>query len=340
MQAITYARFGSPDVLELSDVPRPEPAAGEVLVRVHASSVNAWDWHFMRGEPYIARLSAAGVRRPKHPILGGDIAGVVEAVGTGATRFRPGDEVYGFAGFGGFAEYVAVPETLLAPKPANLSFEQAATVPLAAMTVLQGVRDVAKIQPGQKVLIVGASGGLGTFAVQIAKAFGAQVTGVSSTRNLELVRSAGADHVIDYTTTDYLSAGRRYDVVWQLAGTTSASDLRQILTPTGTLILTSADSKGKIVGPMGRLLKGILLGRFVSQTIANIPHQPKAADLEAVSELIEAGKVTPVIERTFALADTAAAIRHLETGRARGKVAIAVASEAATTAEARTRVAA
>ena len=337
MQAITYQRFGSPDVLQVRDVPRPEPAAGEVLVRIHAAAANAWDWHFMRGEPWIARLNGAGLRRPRHPILGGDIAGVVESVGGGVTRFRAGDEVFGFIGFGGFAEYVAVSEGLLARKPANLSFEQAATVPLASMTVLQGVRDLAKVQPGQRVLIIGASGGLGTFAVQIAKVFGAEVTGVSSTRNLGLVRSAGADHVIDYTTTDYLASGERYDVVWQLAGTTSASALRRIVTPKGAIVLTSADSKGRILGPMGRLLKGVLLGRFVGQTIANIPHHPNAADLEAVRDLVEAGKVTPVIERTFPLADTAAAIRHLETGRARGKVAIAVAAVAA---QARTRVAA
>ena len=329
MQAITYATFGSPDVLELREVARPAPAPGQVLVRVRAASVNPWDWHFMRGLPYIARLSGAGVRRPKHPILGGDIAGEVEAVGPGVTRFASGDDVFGFIGFGGFAEYVAVPEDALATKPSNLTFEQAASVPLAAMTVLQGLRDVARIQPGQHVLIVGASGGLGTFAVQVAKSFGAVVTGVASGRNLELLRSIGADHVIDYTQTDYLAGAQQYDVVFQLAGTTSASAFRRILTPKGTLILTSGDSKGRVLGPMGRILRAVLSRPFVSQTMAAIPHHPNAADLEAVRALVESGVVTPVIERTYPLAETAAAIRHLETGRARGKVVISVAPEAA-----------
>jgi NADPH:quinone reductase-like Zn-dependent oxidoreductase len=281
----------------------------------------------MRGLPYIARLSGAGVRRPKHPILGGDIAGEVEAVGPGVTRFTSGDDVFGFIGFGGFAEYVAVPEDALVQMPAGLNFEQAASVPLAAMTVLQGLRDVARIQPGQRVLIVGASGGLGTFAVQIAKSFGAVVTGVASGRNLELLRSIGADHVIDYTQTDYLAGGQTYDVVFQLAGTTSASAFRRILTPKGTLILTSGDSKGRVLGPMGRILRAVLSRPFVSQTMAAIPHHPNAADLDAVRALVEAGVVTPVIERTYPLAETAAAIRHLETGRARGKVVISVAPE-------------
>ena len=329
MNAITYASFGSPDVLELRDVPQPKPEAGQVLVRVQAASVNPWDWHFMRGLPYIARLSGAGIRRPKHPILGGDISGVVEAVGSGVTRFQAGDEVYGFVGFGGFAEAVAVPEESLAPKPADLTFEQAAAVPLAAMTTLQGLRDIARVQPGQTVLIVGASGGLGTFAVQIAKWLGAEVTGVSSTRNVELVRSLGADRVIDYTATDYLVAAERYEVVFQLAGTTSPSTLRRILTPKGTLILTSGDSKGRVIGPLGRILRAALLRPFVGQKMGMISHHPNAADLDAVRELIDAGAITPVIDRTYPLAETAAAMTYLETGRARGKVVVSVALDAA-----------
>ena len=327
MQAITYATFGSPDVLELREVARPAPAPGQVLVRVRAASVNPWDWHFMRGLPYIARLSGAGVRRPKHPILGGDIAGEVEAVGPGVTRFASGDDVFGFIGFGGFAEYVAVPEDALARMPVDLTFEQAASVPLAAMTVLQGLRDVARIQPGQHVLIVGASGGLGTFAVQVAKSFGAVVTGVASGRNLELLRSIGADHVIDYTQTDYLAGGsavrrrvpaRRDDV--------------------GVGVPAHPDAQGN-AHPHQRRLEGSRAGAARPNPPGGAEpavRQPDDGGDPAPSERRRSGSrsrtrrtgvVTPVIERTYPLAETAAAIRHLETGRARGKVVISVAPE-------------
>src|SRR5918997_6008022 len=227
MRAITHAALGSADVLQLREVPKPNPRAGEVFIRVCAASPNPWDWHFMRGLPYISRLAGAGLRKPKNPILGSDVAGQVEAVGAGVTQFHPGDEVVGFAGAGAFAEYVSVPEEFLGPKPANLTFEQAATIPLAGLTALQGLRDAGQIRAGQHVLIIGASGGVGTLAVQVAKYFGADVTGVCSTRNLALVRSLGADHVIDYTRHDVTRMGSTYDLIFQLAGTASPSALRR-----------------------------------------------------------------------------------------------------------------
>ena len=324
MKAIAYERFGSPDVLELTEVPVPKVGRGEVLVRVRAASANPWDWHFMRGLPYIARLSGAGLRTPKHPVLGGDISGEVEKVGSEVTRFRPGDEVFGFVGFGGFAEYVVSAEGRLAPKPANLTFDQAATVPLAALTALQGLRDVGEIRSGQNVLIVGASGGVGTFAVQIAKWFGAGVTGVCSTRNMEFVRSIGADRVIDYTREDFTRSRRQYDLVFQLAGTTSPAAFRRVLTPKGVLVLSSGDSPGRLIGPFGRIIAAVLLSRFVGQDMRVLQTKPRNEDLHFLTELIEAGRVTPVIDRTYPLRETPAAIRYLETGRARGKVVISV----------------
>ncbi|MDQ3895622.1 MAG: NAD(P)-dependent alcohol dehydrogenase [Actinomycetota bacterium] len=324
MKAIAYERFGSPDVLELTDVPKPEVGRGEVLVRVRAASPNPWDWHFMRGLPYIARLSGAGLRRPKHPLLGGDISGEVEEVGSEVTRFRRGDEVFGFVGFGGFAEYVVGAEARLARKPANLSFGQAATVPLAALTALQGLRDAGEIRSGHNVLIVGASGGVGTFAVQIAKWFGAGVTGVCSTRNTDLVRSIGADRVIDYTREDFTRSGRRYDVVFQLAGTTSPTAFQRVLTGKGVLVLSSGDSPRRVIGPFGRIISAVLLSRFVGQHMRILQTKPRNEDLHFLTELIEAGRVTPVIDRTYPLSETAAAIRYLETGRARGKVVISI----------------
>ena len=242
MKAITQAAFGSADVLQLREVPKPSPQAGEVLVQVWAGSPNPWDWHFMRGLPYISRLAGAGLRKPKNTILGSDVAGQVEAVGAGVTQFHPGDAVFGFVGAGAFAEYVSVPKDFLGPKPANLTFEQAATIPLAGMTALQGLRDVGQIRAGQHVLIIGASGGVGTLAVQIAKSFGATVTGVCSTQNVELVRSIGADHVIDYTRDDVTRRGTTYDLIFQLGGTTSPGAFRRILTPSGRLVLSSGDS--------------------------------------------------------------------------------------------------
>jgi NADPH:quinone reductase-like Zn-dependent oxidoreductase len=322
LQAITYHRYGAPDVLELEEVDAPALAEDEVLVRVRAASVNPRDWHYLRGLPYIMR--PIGLRIPKDGGLGSDVAGQVEAVGRAVTRFRPGDEVYAFVLAGGFAEYVRVPEGVLGPKPANLSFEQAATVPLAALTALQGLRDQGRVQPGDKVLIIGASGGVGTFAVQLAKLFGAEVTGVCSTRNLELVRSLGADHAIDYTREDFTRGGRRYDVIFQLAGTGSPSACRRALTPKGRLILSSGESDGRWVGPLDRILKAAVLSPFVGQRLAPFEVKQSSQDLKTLKELIEAGELSPVIDRTYPLRQTPEAIRYLEQGHARGKVVITV----------------
>jgi NADPH:quinone reductase-like Zn-dependent oxidoreductase len=298
----------------------------EVLVRVHASSVNPADWHLMRGDPHIARLSF-GLRRPKDTIPGCDVAGRVEAIGRNVTTVQPGDEVFGspfMHGFGAFAERVVVPEDLLAPKPANLSFEQVAAVPLAASTALQGLRDHGRIEPGHKVLIIGASGGVGTFAVQLAKVLGAEVTGVCSTTNVDLVRSLGADHVIDYTQDDFTRGEERYDLILQVAGTSSPSDCRRALTPNGTLVLISGESDDRWIGPVDRIVKALLLSPFVSQRMVNFTVAPNQEDLQALKELIEAGKVTPVIDRTYSLSEAPEGIRYLEEGHARGKVVITV----------------
>jgi len=323
MKAVTQEEFGSPDVLQLTDVDRPAVEDDEVLVRVRAASANPWDWHFMRGLPYVARPQA-GWRRPKNRVLGSDIAGEVEAVGKSVTRFRVGDRVFGFVGHGGFAEFTSVPEEVLGLMPADLDFEQAATVPLAAMTALQGIRDVGGVQPGEKVLIVGASGGVGTFAVQIAKWIGAHVTGVCSTRNLGLVKSIGADAAIDYTQEDFTEGSERYDVIFQLAGTASASDCRRALTPKGRLVLSSGDSKGRYIGPMGRVIRAMLLSPFVGQSLRTLSVKRSRDDLQLLGELIESGAIAPVIDKTYPLSEAPEAIRYIETGRARGKVVIAV----------------
>jgi NADPH:quinone reductase-like Zn-dependent oxidoreductase len=323
MKAITYHRYGSPEVLELQEVDEPALRDDEVLVRVRAASANPRDWHFMRGLPAFMRLQF-GLRRPRHSGLGSDIAGQVEAVGADVTRFRPDDEVYADVVMGGFAELAAVPEALLAPKPANLTFEQAAAVPLAALTALQGLRDHGRVQPGQKVLVIGAGGGVGTFAVQLAKWLGAELTGVCSTRNVELVRSLGADHVVDYTREDVTRGGRRYDLVVQLAGTQSPSELRRVLTPRGTLLLSSGESDGRLIGPVDRIIKALLLAPFVRQRLVPFEAKRSGDDLRVVKELIEAGTVTPVIDRTYPLSDVPEAIRYLEEGHARGKVVISL----------------
>jgi NADPH:quinone reductase-like Zn-dependent oxidoreductase len=322
MQAITYHRYGGPDVLELEEVERPVPGDDEVLVRVLAASVNPRDWHYLRGLPYLLRPVA--LRVPEDGGLGSDVAGRVEAVGRAVTRFRPGDEVFAFVRKGGFAEYTCVPEDVLGPKPANLSFEQAAAVPLAALTALQGLRDHGRARPGQRVLIIGASGGVGTFAVQLAKRFGAEVTGVCSTRNLELVRSLGADHVVDYTREDFAGNGRRYDLIFQLAGARSPAGCRRALAPKGQLILSSGEGPGPWIGPLGRMLQAVVLSPFVNQRLGAFEARPDGDDLRALTELIEAGRVAPVIDRTYPLAETPAALRYLETGHARGKVVITV----------------
>jgi NADPH:quinone reductase-like Zn-dependent oxidoreductase len=300
----------------MAQVDKPAPKAGEVLVRVLAVSVNAADWHCLRGKPLFSRATL-GLLRPKHKILGVDIAGQVEAVGSSVTRFKPGDEVYANLldhGFGGFAEFVAVPVDVVAPKPATLSFEEAASVPMAAVTALQGLGHHGELQPTQKVLVNGATGGVGTFAVQIAKAYGPEVTGVTSTRNLDLVRSLGADHVIDYTTTDFVRGGRRYDLILDTVGNRSVRDLRRPLAEGGKAAVTGFTS-------MGRLLASSLRG---GKQIARVQAHVSAKDLELLSELIEAGKVRPQIDRRYPFGEIPAAIAYLEQGRARGKVVVAV----------------
>jgi NADPH:quinone reductase-like Zn-dependent oxidoreductase len=285
MRAATHDAFGAPDVLHLGEASVPRPGPGQVLVRVRAASANPWDWHFLRGLPYIARLNGAGIRRPKHPVPGGDVAGEVVAVGEGATRFTAGDHVFGFIEFGGFAEYAAAPESLLAAMPANLTFEQAAAVPLAATTALQGLRDAGEIRAGDRVLVIGASGGVGTFAVQLAKRFGAHVTAVTSGRNAALVRSIGADRVIDYTREDVTAGDDRFDLVLQLAGTAPASALRRILATSGRLVMSSGDSANRFIGPMGRAIRGLLLGRIHGQSIALLTARWNAADLAFLADV-------------------------------------------------------
>jgi NADPH:quinone reductase-like Zn-dependent oxidoreductase len=327
IKAIVCHQYGSPDVLELTEVEKPTPKDDEVLLKVHAASVNPADWHLLRGKPYIARLQL-GLLKPKDRVLGYDVAGQVEAVGKNVTMLQPGDEVFGspfMHGFGAFAECVCVPEDLLAPKPATLSFEQAAAVPLAASTALQGLRDHGGIDPGHKVLIIGASGGVGTFAVQIAKSFGAEVSGVCSTRNVEMVRSLGADNVIDYAQEeDFTQSGQKYDLIFQLAGTRSPSECRRALTSKGTLVLSSGESEGRWIGPVDRIIKALVLSPFVSQKMASFTVKPNKEDLQFLKQLIEAGTLTPVIDRTYALSEVPEAIRYLEEGHAQGKVVITV----------------
>lgn len=318
MKAIVNDRYGSPDGMELRDVDKPEVTDDGVLVRVRATSVNAYDWHMMRGKPYIARLS--GLRKPKTTVLGLDVAGIVEAVGANVTHLKPGDEVFGSRS-GAFAEYVSGRNFV--PMPAGFTFEQAAAVPCAGQTALQGLRDKGGIQAGQRVLINGAGGGVGTFAVQIAKAFGADVTGVTSTRNLEMVRSIGADHVIDYTREDFTRSGQRYDLILDPGGNRSLSDIRRVLTPEGTLVLVGPGS-GQWVGPIARMLRAIVTSRFVGQRMLPFLSTVSKDDLLVLKELIEAGKVRPVIDRTYPLSEIPEAIRYLEAGHAQGKVVITV----------------
>ncbi|MGW1962669.1 NAD(P)-dependent alcohol dehydrogenase [Streptomyces sp. NPDC001935] len=324
MKAIAQDRYGSPDVLELKEVDTPAVADHDVLVRVHAASVNARDWHLMRGDPYLARL-ALGVSRPKTRIRGTDFAGRVEAVGKAVRRFRPGDEVFGEVD-GAFAEYVSARDDLLEPKPAALSFEQAAALPLAGNTALMGLRDLGRIGPGQEVLINGASGGVGTFAVQIAKAFGAEVTGVCSTRNTDLVRSLGADHLIDYTQEDFTRTGRRYDVVFDLVGNHSLAGFRRALKPEGTLVLSGGGvfEGGSVVGPMGLLIKGQLMSRFARHRLLVLTAAPSKENLATLRELADSGKLTPAVDRTYPLSEAPEAIRYLEKEHARSKVVITV----------------
>jgi NADPH:quinone reductase-like Zn-dependent oxidoreductase len=322
MKAIVYYKYGSPDdVLELRDIDKPVVKEDEVLVRVHAASAHAGDWILVRGVPYFMRM-AYGLRKPKNNVAGMDVAGTVEAVGKDVTQFQPGDELFGSCN-GAFAEYACAREDHLVLKPAGLTFEQAAAVPVSAFAALQALRDQAKVQPGQKVLIIGASGGVGTFAVQIAKSFGAEVTGVCSTRNVELVRSIGADQVIDYTQEDVTQGGQRYDVILDTAGNRSLSHLRQALTPKGTLVLVGGRGGPWLMG-MGRTIRALVLSPFVSQRLLFFVSTQDKHDLVVLKELIEAGEVTPVIDRTYPLSETPEAIGHVERGHTQGTTVITV----------------
>jgi len=321
MKAIVYRCYGSPDVLELEDVEKPTAADNELLVKVRAAAVNPLDWHYMRGKPYIMRADA-GMGSPKDPRMGVDFAGTVEAVGKSVTRFRPGDEVFGGRN-GAFAEYVRVREDrAVVLKPANVTFEQAASVPIAAITALQALRDTGRIQAGQKVLINGASGGVGTFAVQIAKSFGAEVTGVCSTRNVEMVRSLGADHVIDYTKQDFTQSEQRYDLILDNVGNHALLDARRVLTPNGIFVIVGGPNEGSWIGPLSSPIKAMLLSPFVSQTFVMMFAELTQADLTILRDLMAAGKVTPVIDRRYGLNEVPEAVRYLEDGHARGKVVI------------------
>jgi NADPH:quinone reductase-like Zn-dependent oxidoreductase len=326
MKAVVYTSYGPPEVLEIRDIKKPVPNDDQVLVRVRAASVNPYDWHFIRGTPYIMRMMMGGLRKPKDPRVGVDYAGTVEAVGKNVTLLKPGDEVFGNR-TGAFAEYVCVrADRAVALKPANVTFEQAASVPVAALTALQGLRDHGKVQPGQKVLINGASGGVGTFAVQIAKTLGADVTGVCSGRNVDLVRSIGADHVIDYTKEDFTKSNERYDVILDNVGTQPLSGFRRVLKPQGICVMIGGGgpNDGNWVGPMSRPIKAKLMSPFIDQKMGMMMAQGNKADLNILADLMQSGKVTPVIDRTYPLSEIREAIRYLETGRARGKVIIAV----------------
>ena len=331
MRAVVQDRYGSADVLELSDIDKPEPQVNEVLIRVHAAGVDRGVWHLMTGLPYFLRLIIPdlGLKRPKNPVRGSDVAGVVEAVGKGVSNFKLGDEVFGI-GMGSYAEYTRATEDKLAPKPANLTFEQAAVVPISGLTALQAVRDSGKVQPGHKLLIIGASGGVGTFAVQIAKSVGADVTGVCSTTKVDLVRSLGADHVIDYTGEDFADGKQRYDVILDTGGHSSLSHLRRALTPEGTLVIVGAETSGRWFGGFDRSIRAMLLSRFVKQQLIAFVNSENADDLVAIKALIEAGKVAPTVDRTFSLDEAAKAVSYLTEGHARGKVAITVNHEGGT----------
>ena len=324
MNAITQHRYGGLDTVEYETVVRPVAQKDEVLIRVQGASINAADWLIMQGEPFIVRL-AFGLRRPRVSTRGRDVSGVVEAVGDDVLGFSVGDEVYAEVDAGSFAEYTVARQKRLAHKPSRLSFGEAAAVPLAATTALQGVRDVAKIKPGDKVLINGASGGVGSFAVQLAKAFGAEVTGVCSTANLDFVRSLGADHAIDYTVENFATGEARYDVIFDLVSNRSLAECRRALTRRGTLVLASGNG-GRVLGPLRRMLAAMLLGMFVPQSLRPFTAVASGADLEVLRGLIEAGTITPPVDRSYPLAETAEAIRYFAGEHPRGKVTITVTS--------------
>ena len=323
MKAIVCSKYGPPDVLQFKEVEKPAPKDNEVLIAVHAASVNQYDWHLLTADFFLVRLMGGGLLRPKNPRPGADVAGRVEAVGRNVQQLKPGDEVFGdlaASGNGAFAEYVSVPEHAVALKPANLTFEQAAAVPMAAVTALQCLRDEGQIQPGQKVLINGAGGGVGTFAVQIAKAFGADVTAVCSTRNLDMARSIGADQVIDYTQEDFTQSGQRYDLILAVNGYHPLSAYKRALTPKGTYVMAG--------GTLAQVMQAMLLGSWMSETkgrkMGGVTGRPNQDDLVFMKGLLEAGKVVPVIDRRYPMSEVAEALRYLGAGHARGKVVITV----------------
>jgi NADPH:quinone reductase-like Zn-dependent oxidoreductase len=323
MRAIVQDAYGSADVLHLAEIDKPDIAPNEVLVKVRAAGMDRGTWHCMTGKPYLMRIMGFGFRRPKNRVAGLDVAGTVVAVGSDVARFKASDEVFGISR-GSFAEYAAAREDKLAHKPAGLSFEQAAVVPISGGTAIQGLRDAGRIEAGQKVLIIGASGGVGTYAVQLAKALGAQVTGVSSTAKLDLVRSIGADHVIDYTRADFADGDPRYDLILDIGGNSHLSRLRRALAPKGTLVIVGGENGGNWTGGFGRQIRALALSLFVGQRLTMLASKERAADLEALRPFIESGQVTPIVDRIYALAEVPDAIRHLEAGQARGKTAISI----------------
>lgn len=324
MQAIVYRRYGSPDVLELQEIPKPTPAEGQVLIRVHAASVNPYDWHFLRGTPSFIRLFI-GLRKPRSPRLGADVAGVVEVVGPNASQFKPGDSVFGTAK-GSFAEYACAAASQLAVKPQEISFEQAACLPIAGITALQGIRDKGKVQTGQTILINGAAGGVGTFAVQIAKSLGAHVAGVCSTGNVELLQSIGTDEVIDYTRADFTRSAKHYDLLFDLVGNRSLAECLRAVQPSGTYISCGGGGPERSsMDLLVRLLHDAVRSRFASQKTPGLLAKVNHDDLAFLAHLVQTGKVTPIVERTYSLRESAEAIRHVESGHTRGKVVITVA---------------
>jgi NADPH:quinone reductase-like Zn-dependent oxidoreductase len=325
MKAIVQDRYGGPEVLEFRDIDQPVPTSNQVLVRVQAAGLHRGDWHIMTGLPYMIRLvvPALGLRKPKVPVFGMDVAGTVEAVGNDVTRFQPGDEVFGWTD-GSFAEYAIAPEDHLAAKPATLSFEEAGVVPISGFAALQAVRDVGEVQSGQRVLVIGAAGAVGWFAVQLAKAFGGRVTGVVSTSQLELVRSLGADEVIDYTRQDVTDGTRQWDLIIDTGGRRTLSQLRRALTPTGTLVIVGGEGGGRWLGGFLRNLRAPLVSRFAGQRLRMLASKPNQQDLQVLRELIEAGKLRPLVGRTYRLGEVPEAMRALEAGKTRGKIVITV----------------
>jgi NADPH:quinone reductase-like Zn-dependent oxidoreductase len=323
MRAVVQHAYGTADVLRPATMPRPQVADEEVLVRVHAAGLDRGTWHVMTGKPYLMRILGFGLRRPKDPVAGRGLAGTVAAVGAGVSGFSLGDEVYGIAR-GSFAEYAVARADMLAPKPANLSFEQAAVVPISAPTALQALRDVGRVEPGQKVLVLGASGGVGSYAVQLAKAFGAEVTGVCSAQKADLVRSLGADHVLDYAHDDFADGATRFDLILDIGGNPSLTRLRRALTPTGTVVIVGGEAGGPITGGFGRTLRAPVLSLFVRQRLAMLASKERGSDLEDLTPLLEAGTLTASVDTTYPLDEVPAAMRHLESGKVRGKVAIVV----------------